>query len=101
MAEEEKKFVWKIVRWTLGVFSTVMAAAIISLISTASSVVFDVYDLKQDTKAIEERIDINQSIMIDRIIKNEQMIETMRREWREDQKEILNKLDKLNDKISK
>lgn len=101
MAEEEKKFVWKIVKWTLGVFSTVMAAAIISLISTASSVVFDVHDLKQNTKAIEERIDINQSIMIDRIAKSEQVIETMRREWREDQKEILNKLEKLNDKIGK
>ena len=99
MGEQDKTFIWKVVRWILGVFSTLMAAAIISLVATARSVVFDVHDLKNNYEQLDTKIYNNHCIVTDRIYKLEQSTETMRKEWREDQKIILEKLDKLSDKI--
>lgn len=99
MGEQDKTFIWKVIRWVLGVFSTLMAAAIISLVTTARTVVFDVHDLKNNCEILDSKIDNNHSILSDRVYKIEQATETMRKEWREDQKIILEKLDKLSDKI--
>lgn len=98
MSDQDKTFIWKIVRWTLGVFSTLMAAAILSIVATAKNVVFDVHDLKNSREVIQRQVEDNHSQMTDRVYKMEQNMETMRREWREDQRMILEKLDKMNDK---
>ena len=90
MGDADKTFVWKIVRWTLGIFSAIVTSVIISIGVTAKAVVFDVQYLKQQTKVTNTRIE-----------KIEGSQETMRREWREDQKVILEKLDKLSERIAK
>jgi hypothetical protein len=90
MSETDKTFIWKIVRWTLGIFSTIVTAFIVSIGVTAKSVVFDVHTLKQ-----------SQEVTCTRIEKIEASQETMRKEWREDQKTILEKLDKLNERVAR
>lgn len=90
MSETDKTFVWKIVRWTLGIFSAIVTSVIISIGVTAKSVVFDVHTLKQANENVCTRVD-----------KIEAAQETMRKEWREDQKTILEKLDKLSERINK
>lgn len=90
MSDSEKSFVWKVVRWTLGIFSAIVTSVIISIGVTAKAVVFDVHYLKQQTEVTNTRIE-----------KIEGAQETMRKEWREDQKMILEKLDKLSERVSK